>query len=436
MPGTRDTLDRLRALHVGTPRNVAAPKPAAAGSGRADFTTHPAYRQVAVAQSAARALELENPFFRETHALEGTRVRIGERWVENFSGYDYLSINGDPRLAAAVGAAVAEFGVSARASRLVGGDLSLHRQLETGLARFLGTEAALATVSGHATNLAAIRTLTGPGDVVLVDSFAHNSVFEGLRASGADHVSLPHNDSAWLEDWLSRNRERYDRVLIVVEGLYSMDGDIPDLAALVRIKDRFEAWLMVDEAHSVGVLGATGRGLCEEAGIAPGQVDLLMGTLSKTFCSCGGFLAGSEAAIEILRHSAPGFVYSVGLSVPNTAAALTALEILEADPERVARLKARSARFLAASEAEGLDCGLGQGFAVAPLIVGDSLKATLASNRVFEDGFQAFPIIAPAVPNQKARLRFFINADHSEDVIDAAVASAAARIREVGGARF
>lgn len=428
----RDTMARLRALHTDMPRDVAAtPKPRTP-SPRTDFRTHPEYQKITVARGAGRMLQIESPFFRQTEAVEGTRVRIGGHWVENFSGYDYLSLNGDARIAAAVSGAVADLGVSARASRLVGGELALHRRLEEGLAAFLGQEDAIATVSGHATNLAVIRTLMGRGDVVLIDAMAHNSVYEGLRASGADHVTVPHGDTAWLDDWLTRNRGRHERVLIVVEGLYSMDGDAADLPALIEIKERHDAWLMLDEAHSIGVLGARGAGLAEKCKIAPDRVDIVMGTLSKTFCSCGGFVAGSSAMVDILRHAAPGFVYSVGLSVPNTAAALATLDILQAEPDRVARLRSRGALFHKTARAAGLDCGLGQGFAVAPVIVGDSIRATQVSNRLFADGVLAMPIIAPAVPDRQARLRFFLNAGHSDDAIEEAVAKTARHLAECG----
>jgi len=426
----RATLERLRALHSGLPEGGASPARPTAPAPRTDMTTLAGYRQIRVAHEAAKALGLAAPYFRAAREIAGTRVRLGDRWAENFSSYDYLSLNDDPRLARAVAEAVGRFGVSARASRLVGGELALHGELERALAGFLGTEAALAFVSGHATNLAVIRTLTGPGDAVLVDSLAHNSIYEGVRASGADHVTVPHNDTAWLDDWLARNRDRHARVLIVVEGLYSMDGDRPDLAALVRLKERHEAWLMLDEAHAFGVLGARGAGSCEAAGIAPDRVDIIMGTLSKSLCSCGGFVAGSATLVDLLKHAAPSFVYSVGLSVPNAAAARAALDAIADEPERVARLRAVSARFLEAARAAGLDCGASEGHAVAPIIVGDSVRATWLSQQLLEDGVQVLPIIAPAVPNRKARLRFFLNAGHDEEAVRHAVERTAARIDE------
>lgn len=420
-----ETMAHLRALHAQLPSDI-PPSPADRPRTRPTrFRMHPDSQKIAIARSAATTLGLESPFFRRTEAVDGTRVRIDGRWIESFSSYDYLSLNGDPRLAAAICDAVSRYGVSARASRLVGGELELHRELEHELAAFLGMEDAVATVSGHATNIAIIRTLMGRGDAVLVDAMAHNSIYEGLRASAADHVTVPHGDLDWLEDWLSRHRHRFERVLIAVEGLYSMDGDVPDLPALVDIKERHGAWLMLDEAHSIGSLGTSGAGLAEEAGVDRERVDIVVGTLSKALCSCGGFVAGSADMVDILRHAAPGFVYSVGLSAPNAAAAMTALRLMQAEPERLSRLRSRGALFHDCASAAGLDCGLGQGFAIAPVIIGDSILATRVSNQLFMDGILAMPIIAPAVPDRQARLRFFLNAHHEDDAIRDAVSKVA-----------
>jgi 8-amino-7-oxononanoate synthase len=211
-------------------------------------------------------------------------------------------------------------------------------------------------------------------------------------------------------------------VLIVVEGLYSMDGDIPDLPRLAALRERYGFWLMVDEAHSLGVLGATGRGIAEESGVDPGQVDIWMGTLSKTLSGCGGYVAGSAALIQYLKFTAPGFVYSVGMPPPIAGAAIASLSVLEREPERVARLRANGARFVRAARAAGLDTGVSAGLAVVPVMVGDSLRAVHLANRLLERGVNALPIIHPAVPERSARVRFFITSEHSDEQIDRAVA--------------
>ena len=423
----RSLLDNLRELHAGKrPAKPPRATPADADGSAFDFSTHPAYSEVKIAKAAGTALGLRSPFFRVAEAVEGTGIKIDGRWVKNFASYDYLSLNRSEAVRERACAAIGEWGVSATASRLVGGERTLHADLETRLARFIGTEAALAMVSGHATNLAVIKTLLGANDLVLVDSLAHNSIYEGIRASGAAHATFPHNDFRWVDDHLSDMRSRFNNVLIVVEGLYSMDGDVPDLAGFVQVKKRHGAWLMVDEAHSLGVLGATGRGICEAQSIAPEQVEVIMGTLSKSFCSCGGFIAGSHALIDLLRYRAPGFVYSVGLSSPNAAAASAALDQLDAEPERVRELRTLCLAFREKATALGLDVGESQGYAICPVIIADSLKAVWIANRLLDAGFNVLPIIAPAVPDKSARLRFFLNRAHDEASIDAVLAATAA----------
>jgi 7-keto-8-aminopelargonate synthetase-like enzyme len=233
-----------------------------------------------------------------------------------------------------------------------------------------------------------------------------------------------------LEETLASVRSSFRHVLIAIEGLYSMDGDVPDLARVVDIKKRFGAWLLLDEAHSIGVLGATGRGVREAQNIPAEDIDILMGTLSKSFCSCGGFVSGRRTLTDVLRYDAPGFVFSVGLPAPTAAAARACLKQLRAEPARVAALQERGHFFAETARALGLDLGLSQGHAVAPVMIGDSLSATRVSNALLADGFNVLPIIAPAVENRAARLRFFLNADHDPADIEAAVKATARRIDE------
>ncbi len=386
-----------------------------------DFRTHRLYREVEIAKQTGVVLGIRSPFFRTTEEVRGTQVRINGRWVENFASYDYLGLNQSDIIAAAVAEAAARWGVSATASRLVGGERSFHLDLEREIAGFLGVEDAIAMVSGHATNVATISTLVGANDLVLVDALAHNSIFEGIKASGAAHLAFPHNDWEWVEAKLAAARGEHRNVLIVVEGLYSMHGDIPDIARFVEVKNRHDAWLMIDEAHSIGVLGRTGRGVREAQAIPPEEIEVTMGTLSKAFCSCGGFIAGSSGLVDLLRYRASGFVFSVGLSAPDAHAAMAALSMLRAEPERVTALRSLSAHFHAHASALGLDTGSSAGFAVAPVVIGDSIKATLIANEMLDAGFNVLPIIAPAVPDRNACLRFFITANHDRATIDRAL---------------
>lgn len=396
-----------------------------------DFSDHPDYMEVRIGLAASETIGVASPFFRQIDDVEGTRVSMGGKWVDNFASYDYLGMNGSDSIRTAASDAIARWGVSATASRLVGGERSIHAELEQKIASFVGTGAALVFVSGHATNLAILRTLVGKGDLVVVDALAHNSIYEGIRASGAAHVIMPHNDWSWVDEKMGEIREEYRNVLIAIEGLYSMDGDAPDLNRFVDVKSRHDAWLLVDEAHSIGVLGKTGRGICEEQGVDPARVDVMMGTLSKSFCSCGGYVAGSKVLIDLMRYKAPGFVYSVGLSMPNTAAAIAAVDLLSSEPERAVSLRELGEYFLNYALGRGLDCGSNQGYAVAPIIIGDSLRATWVSNRLLEAGVNALPIIAPAVPNKNARLRFFLNVGHTIEQIEHAIDQTARLIADV-----
>jgi 8-amino-7-oxononanoate synthase len=403
---------------------------------RDPFTDLPELSDIRRQKAAADLLGVANPFFRVHEARAGATTSIDGRVHVNFASYDYLGLNGHPAVAAAARAAIERYGTTVSASRLVAGERPIHRDLERKLAEFLGTEHALAFVSGHATNVGVIGHLMRPQDLVLHDALSHNSVLVGAKLSGAARQHFPHNDLDALDGLLSARRHGHERCLIAVESLYSMDGDHPDLARLIQLRDRYDAWLMVDEAHSLGVLGATGRGLAEEHGIDPSAVDIWMGTLSKTLASCGGYIAGSSALIDYLKFSAPGFIYSVGIPAPVAAAAIAALDVLAAEPERVTKLRANGRQFVDLARASGLDTGTSAGFAVVPVIVGDSLRAVQLSNRLLERGVNVLPIVHPAVPERAARLRFFITADHEPDQIRTAVDAVAEELTRLTQSGF
>lgn len=388
-----------------------------------DFRTHPAYEEINVLNAASQTLDIASPFFRCASAVDRARIRLGLEWHDNYCSYDYVGLNQDKRIAIAVTQAVSEWGVSATASRTVGGERSYHIDLEIAIAAFLGTEAALTFVSGHATNIAVLRTLVEKSDVVFVDSLAHNSIYEGIIASGAAHVTYPHNDLGRLRALLEDRRANFRNAIIASEGLFSMDGDLAPLSELIDLKNRHDAWLMVDEAHSLGVVGQSGRGIAEEVSVSIDQIDIVMGTLSKSLCASGGYVAGSASLIDLLKCKAPGFVYSVGLSAPIAAAAKTAIEILSAEPERVTALRERSRGLHARLVDEGFNCGSSTGHAIIPIILGDSILASRYSENLLLSGICIAPIIAPAVPHKSARLRVFLTADHTEAQIDHLVSS-------------
>ena len=381
------------------------------------FDSHPTLAALRMLTAAADRFGIGNPFFKVHEGAGGPVTRIGGNENLNFSHYNYLGLNGHPEVNRAAEEAIKRYGTSVGASRLVAGERPVQRELENALADVYGVDDCVAFVSGHATNVSVISTLFGPRDLILHDSLIHNSVLEGIRLSGATRRSFPHNDLDALDALLDALRTQYERALIVVEGLYSMDGDLPDLPALVDIKQRHGAFLMLDEAHSLGVLGATGRGIAEHCGVSGKDVDIWMGTLSKTLAGCGGYIAGSRDLVDILKFAAPGFVYSVGLAPPLAAASLAALRIMLREPERVLRLRERGTLFLDLARKESLDVGSSWGFSVIPVILGSSRKAITMSNRLFEQGINVQPIIHPAVEEKSARLRFFLSAMHSEDDI-------------------
>ena len=385
------------------------------GEGRTRIEEWPKAEALRARFRDAQRQDLENPYFRMRDGAPAPVRRVAGRDCIDFTSYNYLGLADDPDVARAACQAVERYGASACASRLAAGEIPLHRELEEAIAEFLGCEDALAMVSGHATNVSVLAQLLGPEDLAVHDALIHDSILAGITQAGARRRVFAHNDAAGLERVLRENRTKARHALVAVEGVYSMDGDIVPLEGLVRIAHEHDALTYVDEAHSIGVVGATGRGVGELLGVERGAVDLWMGTLSKALASCGGFVAGTKGAIEYLRYTTPGFIYSVGASPANTAAALAALRKLEREPERVAALQSNARRFLELCKERGANVGSASGSAVVPCIVGGALEALRLSQALFERGVHAQPIVPPAVEEGQARLRFFVTSEHSEE---------------------
>ncbi|WP_254691080.1 aminotransferase class I/II-fold pyridoxal phosphate-dependent enzyme [Shinella daejeonensis] len=412
-------LEKMRGIAPGGLRNGVSLGPAERSVPR--FEDLPEYKQVRMQQIASETVGIGNPFYRTHDIAAGAVTRIDDRELINFASYDYLGTNRHPAVHTQVVDALERYGVSASASRLVAGERPVHAELEQRIAAFYGVEAAVVFVSGYLTNVTAISTLLGPEDLVIHDELIHNSALAGIKLSGAARRFFRHNDMAQLEELLAGFSGKFRRTMVIVEGIYSMDGDVADLPRLAELRKRFGFWLMVDEAHALGVLGATGRGTHEHFGIDPTEVDIWMGTLSKTTSSCGGYVAGGEALATVLKAAAGGFVYSVGLPPALAAGASASLDLLAAEPERVTRLRDNGRRFLELAREAGLDTGLSEGHSVVPVIVGDSLRAVRLSNDLLAAGVNVLPIIHPAVPEGQARLRFFITSEHTQEQIGKAV---------------
>ncbi|MFB9951062.1 aminotransferase class I/II-fold pyridoxal phosphate-dependent enzyme [Rhizobium puerariae] len=437
--GKRGLLDKMRQASESSGRNRAArlnrqPQPPARPVLR--FDELPEYQRVQLQRMAGDLTGVANPFYRSHDRAAGATTTMGGREFINFASYDYLATNTDPRTKERAKAAIDRFGISASASRLVAGERPVHTELEGELASVYGVDAAVCFVSGYLTNVAAISCLVGPQDLVVHDEFIHNSALAGIKQSGATRRLFRHNDIENLESVLRTLSADFRRIMVIVEGVYSMDGDIADLPALLELRSRYGFWLMVDEAHALGVLGARGRGTFEHFGLDARDVDIWMGTLSKTTSSCGGYIAGSQALVDILKAEAGGFVYSVGLAPVLAAAARSGLDILSSEPERTERLHRNGALFLECARAAGLDTGLSVGFSVVPVIVGDSLRAVQLSNDLLQEGINVLPIIHPAVPEGMARLRFFITCDHTEEQIRHSVEVTARKLKDLQDRNF
>jgi len=384
----------------------------------ADLST---YKSIQNHKKIGRVLSLEDPFFRTQDGHLGTTTLIAGKQYLNFAICDYLGLSQHAAVVEAAKSALDEYGTCVSASRMVAGELPLHQVLETEIAQYCGCESALTFVSGHAANVSTISTVMDDNDLIVLDEFVHNSAVVGARLSRATCVNFRHNNLDALERILRGSRGAHRNALVVVEGCYSTEGDIPDLHRLIELKERYGAWLMIDDAHALGVLGANGRGVVEHFGVDPAKIDILMGTLSKTLASCGGFIAGPNSLIEVLRYAAPGFVFSVGLPPAMAAAALAALRIMRDEPQRVSRLQSNASSFLDQVRAAGMDTGNCGGGAIVPIMVGSMRRAARLTQGLFASGINASPIIYPGVPINAARLRFFLTSDHTPEQIQMTV---------------
>ncbi|MBF6426644.1 aminotransferase class I/II-fold pyridoxal phosphate-dependent enzyme [Nocardia cyriacigeorgica] len=403
-----------------TPTPAPAPEPHVAPEFR--ISEFPEVMAIEGRLAGAEALGLTNPYFLVNDGITRDTSMIDGKPVLNFSSYNYLGLSGDPAVAEAVQDAVVRYGSSCSASRVLSGEKPVHRELEAELAALLGTEDAMALVGGHSTNVTIIGHIVGPQDLVLHDSLAHDSIVQGCKLSGATRRPFPHNDHAALDRLLSELRHRYRRVLILIEGVYSQDGDIPDLPAIIAVKNKHKALLMIDEAHSIGVLGAGGGGIGEYFDVDRREVELWSGTMSKALAGCGGYVAGSAELIRFLKYTTPGFVYSVGMTPMNAAASAAAIRRLRTDRAPLQRLRRNAELFLTLAKAAGIDTGDSHDTPIVPCIVGDSLKTLKLSAALLRRGINVNPILYPAVPEDLARLRFFVTACHSEQQIREAVA--------------
>lgn len=382
-----------------------------------DFVFPPEYRALQEKFRQMNQFDIESIFFTPSEGINNCITTIQGREYINYTSYNYIGMSGDPHVSDAAKQAIDNYGTSVSASRLASGERPLHRELERELADFLGQEDCLVLIGGYSANESIIGHICGTDDLILYDSFIHASVQTGSTLSGAKIRPFPHNNLESLDSLLREHRKNHRQALIVIEGVYSMDGDIPDLPRLIELKKRHNALLMIDEAHSIGVLGENGAGIGEYWQIDRNDVDIWMGTLSKAFASCGGYIAGRRDFVSYLRFTTPGFVFSVGMTPPNTAAALAALRLLRKEPHRVHRLHENANLFLSLAKNRGMNTGTSSDSAVIPIIMGQSLPSLMLYKELFEKGIYVLPMIFPTVPENASRLRFFISSTHTEEQI-------------------
>jgi 8-amino-7-oxononanoate synthase len=350
--------------------------------------------------------------------LGGARVRAHGREMLMFASYSYLGLIGHPKINAAAKAAVEAYGTGTHGVRLLAGTLDLHLALEETIARFKHAEAAITFSSGYVTNLTAVSTLLCRHDVVICDKLNHASIVDGCLLSGAQLLRFRHNDMADLERCLKRAGAEATK-LVVVDAVFSMDGDIVNLPRVAELCRAHDAWLMVDEAHSLGVLGQTGRGIEEHFGLGD-VIDLKMGTLSKTIPAAGGYLAGRRDLISLLRHEARAFIFSAALPPAQAAAAKAAFEVILEEPERVDRLRRHTAHFIGGLQQLGFNTLLTE-TAIVPVLCGEDDRAFEMTRLCHQDGILVLPVVSPAVPPALARLRATVTAAHTADEIDRAL---------------
>lgn len=346
------------------------------------------------------------------------RVTIDDRSLLNFCANNYLGLANHPRLRTAVKEAVDQYGVGPGAVRTIAGTMSLHIALEEKLAAFKRAEACITLQSGFTANLATIPALVGRGDVIFSDELNHASIIDGARLSRAKVVRYAHNDVDNLRQKVAETTE-YGRRLIVTDGVFSMDGDIAPLDKICKVAEANDILLMVDDAHGEGVLGEGGRGIVDHFGLH-GRVDIEVGTLSKAFGVMGGLVAGKQAIIDWLRQRGRPFLFSSALTVPDTAACLAAVELLQESTELVDRLWSNAALFKKEMQAMGFDTGETQ-TPIVPVMLGEAALAQKFSQRLFEEGVFAMAIGYPTVPQGKARIRVMNSAAHSHNDLEIAL---------------
>ena len=358
------------------------------------------------------------PYFRKIESDQDTEVLINGKKVLMFGSNSYLGLTNHPKIKEAAIAAIKKYGPGCAGSRFLNGTLDIHVELENRLARFVGKEEAIIYSTGFQVNLGVVSCLTGREDYIIWDELDHASIIEGRRLSFSTPLKYKHNDMASLEKVLKSCPE--DKVkLIVTDGVFSMEGDVANLPEIVALAKKYNAAVMVDEAHGIGVFGKQGRGTCDHFGVT-GDVDLIMGTFSKSFASLGGFIATDSITANYLRHNSRSYIFSASITPASTAAVGAALDIMESEPERIAHLW--EVTNYALEGFRNLGCEIGHtSTPIIPLFIRDNEKTFRVTRDLFDEGVFVNPVVSPAVAPSDTLIRFSLMATHTKEQVDFAL---------------
>jgi 8-amino-7-oxononanoate synthase len=358
------------------------------------------------------------PYFREIESEQVTEVTIKGKKVLMFGSNSYLGLTNHPKVIEAAKAAIDKYGTGCAGSRFLNGTLDIHIKLENRLAQLVGKEAALCYSTGFQVNLGVVSIMAGRNDYLLLDELDHASIIEGSRLSFANVIKFEHNDMNSLEGKLQKCESGRIK-LIVVDGIFSMEGDIVKLPDLVRLAEKYDASIMIDDAHSLGVLGVNGSGTASHFGLTD-KVDLIMGTFSKSFASLGGFIAADKDAINFIKHTSRSLIFSASMTPASAAAVLASIEIMENEPERIKHLWDLSEYALKRFKEAGFDTGKSES-PIIPLFIRDDIKALTMTQRLLEDGIFVNPVVSPAVPKEDCLIRYSLMSTHTFKQVDTSI---------------
>ncbi len=369
------------------------------------------------------------PYFREIESDQDTEVRINGKKVLMFGSNSYLGLTNHPKVKEAARAAIDKYGTGCAGSRFLNGTLDIHVELENKLASFVNKDAALCYSTGFQVNLGVVSIIAGRHDYLLLDELDHASIIEGSRLSFSQVLKFAHNDMDALESKLKMCCR--DRIkLIVADGVFSMEGDILKLPEVVRLAEKYGASIMLDDAHSLGVLGKNGSGTAAHFGLTD-KVDLIMGTFSKSFASLGGFIAGDHEVINYIKHNSRSLIFSASMTPASAATVLATIEIMENEPERIKHLWDLTAYALQGFKSAGFDTGVSE-TPIIPLFIRDDIKALQLTQMLLEDGVFVNPVVAPAVPKEDSLIRYSLMATHTFRQVDISIEKITKAARALG----